>query len=199
MTKTVAMIARLRITLDHLKPAIWRQVEVPLAMTLADLHLVVQAAMGWTNTHLYEFRIGRMAYGEPDPEDDLGMPMEDAAEMPLARILVPKRRIAYTYDFGDDWGHTIRVEAIASSEPGVRYPRLLEGAQACPPEDIGGPYSYLEFLEAIADPAHERHAELREWWGGSFDPAEFDEAAARADVDRIAKSRSRSRKRGKRP
>ncbi len=57
----------------------------------------------------------------------------------------------------------------------VVYPRLVEGARRRgPPEDVGGPWGYGEFLEAIANPKHERHAELLEWCGGDFDPQQFD-------------------------
>jgi hypothetical protein len=59
--------------------------------------------------------------------------------------------------------------------PGVQSPPVcLEGARACPPEDVGGTWGYQEFLEAMADPGHERHEEFREWIGGRFDPEAFD-------------------------
>jgi Plasmid pRiA4b ORF-3-like protein len=49
-------IARLKITLDGVKPAVLRGVEVPFDIRLDRLHLTIQAAMGWTNSHLYELR-----------------------------------------------------------------------------------------------------------------------------------------------
>jgi hypothetical protein len=49
----------------------------------------------------------------------------------------------------------------------------LEGERACPPEDVGGPWGFVEYLEAIADPKHERHEELLEW-RGTFDADAFD-------------------------
>ena len=64
-------IARLMIQLDDLRPPVRRRIEVPLAIRLDDLHLVIQAVMGWENSHLYEFRVGRdIAYGEPNPDFD---------------------------------------------------------------------------------------------------------------------------------
>ena len=46
-------IATLRIDLLDSDPPIWREIEVPVAMTLRQLHTVVQAAMGWEDAHLW--------------------------------------------------------------------------------------------------------------------------------------------------
>jgi hypothetical protein len=86
----------------------------------------------------------------------------------------------YEYDFGDGWEHQVVVEEVLPAA-GRSRPVCLTGRQACPPEDVGGPWGYADFLDAIADPTHERHDELLEWIGGSFDPASFDPA----EVDRI--------------
>ena len=64
------------------------------------------------------------------------------------------KRMTYLYDFGDGWEHTIRVEYVVAPEPGARYPQLVEATGRCPPEDIGGPPGYEEYLEAIKDPSH---------------------------------------------
>lgn len=64
-------IARLKIQLDDMDLPVIRRVEVPLAIRLADLHLVIQIAMGWQNDHLYEFRLGRgPAWGIADPNHE---------------------------------------------------------------------------------------------------------------------------------
>lgn len=52
----MTLIARLRIILNDVDPQPMLQIEVPLKIRLDRLHEVVQAAMGWTDTHLYEFR-----------------------------------------------------------------------------------------------------------------------------------------------
>ena len=54
--------------------------------------------------------------------------------------------------------------------PGLSYPYLIEASGHCPPEDIGGPWGYAEFLEAIQDPKHKRYEELSEWVEVPFDP-----------------------------
>ena len=81
-------------------------------------------------------------------------------------------RLVYEYDFGDGWTHDIVVESVLPEPCDV--PRCTGGRRRCPPEDCGGPWGFAEFLDAIADPANERHDELCEWHGGDFDPAEFD-------------------------
>lgn len=83
----------------------------------------------------------------------------------------------YEYDFGDGWEHEILFEGSPKKEPGKKYPLCLEGERTCPPEDIGGIYGFYEFLEALADPKRERHAEFMEW-GGNFDPKSFDAGQA---------------------
>lgn len=74
------------------------------------------------------------------------------------------------YDFGDGWRHTIRVTDFKESDPHRYYPVLVGGCGRCPPEDVGGPPGYGKYLEAIADPSHERHEELRNWGPKDFNP-----------------------------
>ena len=186
---TADQIARLSIVLDEVKPPVRRRIEVPLTIRLDRLHGVFQAIMGWENYHLYEFRIGRdIAYGVPDPNGDLlGSSSRPANRTTLAQLVAQTRNktFKYVYDFGDDWRHTVKLEAIAVPEPEAVYPRLLSAEGRCPPEDIGGPWGYAEYLEAMADPNHERHAEMLEWRGPDFDPNAVDEAAIRKQLNRL--------------
>ena len=96
------------------------------------------------------------------------------------------------YDFGDGWKHTIKIERLTDTEPGVMYPRLIAATGRCPPEDCGGPWGYAEFLDAIRDPAHERHAELKEWIGCDFDPDNVDREELAAHVAMLAKQWART-------
>jgi hypothetical protein len=188
---TVATIARLKITLDDVKPAVIRRIEVPLALRLDRLHLTIQAAVGWTNSHLYEIRAGDVGWGLVDP--DWGDGPLDARKARLIDVLedVGTKTLRYLYDFGDGWEHTIKIERLIDPVPGVAYPRLIEATGRCPPEDVGGPWGYEEFLEAIADPKHERHAELMEWHREAFDPNAVDPEGLAADLAALAKSWSR--------
>src|SRR5271165_4623574 len=184
---TAESIARLKITLDDVKPQVLRRIEAPLTIRLDRLHLALQAAIGWTNSHLYEIRAGDVRWGEPDPNWGDG-PL-DARKARLIDVLedVGAKTLRYLYDFGDGWEHTIKIERIFDAEPGVQYPRLIEAVGRCPPEDCGGPWGYPEFLEAITDPKHERHAELTEWIGSAFDPNEVDFEAHAGDLATLAK------------
>jgi hypothetical protein len=186
-------IARLRVQLDEIRPPIRRRVEVPLTTRLDDLHLVMQAVMGWENYHLYEFRISRdIAYGPPSPDGGFSdTEVLSAKRTTLARLLecLPgkTKSFKYTYDFGDDWQHTVKVEAITEADPDINYPRLVSAERACPPEDVGGPWGYAEYVEAISDPSHERHAEMVEWRGDGFDPAVVDEDQIRSTLKLLAR------------
>lgn len=188
---TAASIARLLITLDDVKPPVRRRVEVPLAVRLDRLHLVLQAAMGWTNSHLYEIRARDVGWGLPDP--DFGEGPLDAKKARLVDVLedVGTKTLKYLYDFGDGWEHMVKVERITDAVPGTAYPVLIDATGRCPPEDVGGPWGYAEFLEAIADPAHESHAEMKEWTGETFDPKAVDVEALADDVAALAKAWTR--------
>jgi Plasmid pRiA4b ORF-3-like protein len=172
---SAAAIARLKITLDDVKPAVLRRIEVPFDIRFDRLHLAIQAAMGWTNSHLYEIRAGDVGWSDPDPDWGPDGP-RDARKARLNDVLddIGTKTLRYLYDFGDGWEHTIKIEHLIDPVPGIAYPRLIEATGRCPPEDVGGPWGYAEFLDAINDPKHERHAELTEWIGDDFDPNAFD-------------------------
>jgi len=188
---TAAAIAHLRVQLDDVEPAVRRRVLVPMTIRLDRLHLVLQAAIGWTNSHLYEIRARDVGWGVPD--HDFGDGPLDASKARLADVLedVGARTLKYLYDFGDGWEHSIRVERVTSPVPGVTYPCLLEATGRCPPEDVGGPWGYREFLNAIADPDHEEHHDRLEWIGGAFDPAVLDIHHLTNAVDSLAKKWTR--------
>src|SRR5215475_14003661 len=172
-------VARLKITLDAVKPTVLRRVEVPFDIRLDRLHLTMQAALGWTTL-----------YPEADwPEDFL-----DARNARLDKVIedVGTKTLRYIYDFGDGWKHTIKIERLTDPEPGALYPRLIAATGRCPPEDCGGPWGYAEFLDAIRDPAHERHAELKEWIGCDFDPDNVDREELAAHVAMLAKQWART-------
>jgi len=149
---STATIALLKITLDDVKPLVTRRLEVPLSIRLDRLHLVIQAAMGWTNSHLYEIRAEDTGWRIPDPGWG-GGPL-DARQARLIDVLedAGTKTLKYLYDFGDGWEHSIKIERSIDPLPDVGYPRLIEAAGRCPPEDVGGPWGYAEFLEAISDP-----------------------------------------------
>jgi hypothetical protein len=181
-------IARLKITLDDVEPRVMRRVDVPFDIRLDRLHLVIQVAMGWTNSHLYEFRLGETGWGIPDrdfPGDE-----QDARKASLATLLTAygKKKFDYIYDFGDCWEHTIAIEKILESLPEQEYPCLIEAEGNCPPEDVGGYPGYEELLAAKADPTHERRQEFEDWMDlDAFDPKTPDTAFIKLALKALAK------------
>ena len=190
---SAATIAHLKITLDDVKPSVLRRIEVPFDIRLDRLHMTIQAAMGWTNSHLYEIRGGGVGWSPPDPDAGWGGDFMDARKARLGDILedIGTKTLKYLYDFGDGWEHTIKIERLIDPEPGMLYPRLIEAKGHCPPEDVGGPWGYGELLEALADPSNERHGELKEWLADDFNPHVVDIDWLSKDVADLAQRWSR--------
>ncbi|MBJ6989210.1 plasmid pRiA4b ORF-3 family protein [Devosia sp. MC521] len=185
-------IARLHIQLDDVQPAIWRRVEVPLTSSLKTIHDVIQAVMLFEDYHLFQFEIGDRRYGYPDPE--WGDEMRSARNARLGAILARgETRFTYTYDFGDDWRHSVVVEDVVVADPVVDYPRFIEGARRGPPEDVGGLPGFEEFLGATADPKHPEHASVMTWYGHPFDPTDIDLDAITARLAKLARRRAQGK------
>jgi hypothetical protein len=187
-------IARLRISLENIEPAIWRRVEVPLTATLKALHDLIQAAFDWDGHHLHVFGIGEDRYGVPDPEWHGLHPLRSEKATRLAALI--ERGITcfgYTYDFGDDWRHQVEIKAIAMADPELEYRRFLEGARRAPPEDVGGVPGYEEFVQAISHPRHREHKAMLEWYGRPYDPDEIGEAKIVDALGKLARRRTLGR------
>jgi len=181
----MTQIARLRIEIDEVAPAVVRCVEVPLAIRLDDLHFVLQIAIGWQNCHPFEFRIGEAAWGLIDREAESNpLPAEGAT---LADLAARGSTFKYNYVFGDDWQHTVAIETVTVATADTKYPRLLSAEGRCPPADIGGPSGYESYLRAIADPEHWHHEAMLEWDEPDFDPRKVDAAALAANLANLAK------------
>jgi len=165
------IVYQFRIVLRCVDPPVWRRFQVWEDVTLNQLHQTIQTVMGWENYHLNEFVIGRRKFGPPDPD---GMrPVINSSRVRLCRAVNRVgREFEYLYDFGDGWWHDLLLEAILLPEPNKKYPHCLGGAQSCPPEDVGGPHGYVNYLAALADTNHERHEEMMQW-RGPFDSENF--------------------------
>ena len=164
---------RIRVSLRYVQsPPVWRTIAVDAGTTLAELHEIIQAAMGWRDEHLHGFGFGADNVNEAAP---------------LGRLLrKPGDRILYTYDFGDDWEHDIILKDIDHNNGGDSLPVLLDGQGACPPEDCGGAPGYLHLKEVMADPRHKEHEEMADWLAASsFDPDEFEFADGAAAVNAV--------------
>ena len=162
-------------------PKVWRRLQVPAAIRLNRLHLVIQAAMGWHNCHLHQFTAVGVQYGRPHPE----FHFRDERAVTLGDLLGEGESCTYTYDFGDSWDHLITVEHRLEAQANRDYPVCVGGAGACPPEDCGGAPGFAGLKEVMADPSHVEHDSMLEWLGldsaAGFDGARFtvEEADAR--------------------
>ena len=154
----VSSIARLKVILDHVQPQVVRRLEVPVTMRLSRLHTVLQIVLGWTDSHLYEFRFRDVGYGIPDPVYD-DNPI-DARFTSLHRAIQDSSSLSFTYlyDFGDGWSHSIKIEKIEPALAGITYPFLIHASGRCPPEDVGGPYLFayhiMPWLKSRRNPSN---------------------------------------------
>lgn len=174
--KAASAIYQLKVTLKGYKPTIWRRLLVAGDTTLAQLHDILQAAMGWTDSHLHEFRVGReLRIGIADPTWDSPGEVKDERKVALTSLAPEaKDKFTYAYDFGDDWEHTVLVEKILPPAPEAIVPSCIAGKGACPPEDCGGVWGYAELLAILADPEDPEREERLEWLGGEWDAEDFD-------------------------
>ena len=176
-------VYQFKITLKGLQPPIWRRIQVPENYTFWDLHVAIQDVMGWQDYHLHVFEMAEprsgemMAIGVP-AEDDLF----DRRTLPGWTQTLPSffsvenDTAEYTYDFGDNWQHKVKLEKILPRVEGTSYPVCLKGKRTCPPEDCGGVWGYQDLLESLSDPKTADDDESVQWVGGDFDPDHFEAA-----------------------
>ena len=186
-----APVYQLKVTLAEIEPPIWRRLLVPGDIGLLNLHEVIQVSMGWTNSHLHQFIVGKTFYGIPDDEFEDAYPIRDEREFTLAQVATKKgAKLVYEYDFGDSWQHLIVVEDIHAPQGWQPQPKCLAGARHCPPEDVGSTPGYENLLKAIRNPKHREHKEMLEWAGGSFDPEAFSVDEVNEELEKLRKAGS---------
>ncbi len=187
-------IYNLRIELLEISPLIWREVRVPANFRLDQLHTLIQIVMGWEDCHLHEFEVpGDDPMGDPPrfaPKhtlDDLFSDgVEDEAKASLEELFSKvDDRLIYTYDFGDDWRHEIRLLDIQTAKSPDNPPRCLGGERAGPPEDCGGLPGYEHFVKVLSDPGNEEYEEMKDWIGREFDPEAFDLGAMEKGLRKV--------------
>lgn len=172
-------VLRVRITLADVDgPPVWRRVVIPAGYTLDRVHDVIQAVMGWQNSHMHMFRIAGREYGPAYLLDELET--LDEKQFRIGDLMKTGDLAEYEYDFGDGWEHELAVEASAVADAVTVYPECTGGEGACPPDDCGGPGGFADLKELLAGPPSPEREEMRAWAGEDYDPAHFDLAAASA-------------------
>jgi len=169
----------LEITRHETSPPIWRIVEVKQNSTLHELHAVIQVAMGWKNAHLYSYTRSKEAHHiefllpEYDTEGELGVgnsPMDFKLKDIFREV---GDAIFYTYDFGDNWVHEVKLKGVKYESSPFGYPACVAGARCCPPEDVGGVHGFAEMLKVFESKNKKAIKEIDDWLGYRYDPAEF--------------------------
>jgi hypothetical protein len=188
-------IAVIKVKLMDTKFPIWRRIEVPLDINLHQLHNIIQAAMGWTNSHLYGFYFTKQQLNAKlkdeyfDPKRDI-----DTKKTTLAAAMAMAKQCVYTYDYGDNWDHEVKFEKTADIVEGVKYPQCTKGKSECPFEDVGGVGGYENLIEVIKGPASEEKEEFKDWLGFNdedckdFDPLAFDLTEANGRLNELDKN-----------
>jgi Plasmid pRiA4b ORF-3-like protein len=181
-----ASIHTIKVSLRYMKPPIWRRLQVPSTTSLAELHDIIQVAMGWYDCHLHQFEVNGVHYADTEHM------LEDTTDE-ARRTLAPMQagdRLAYWYDFGDDWWHDIVVESVDRADPGLTYPRCVTGRRAGPPEDSGGPWGFAELMRALGDAKHPEHDVYCNWMEligeADYHPESFDLDAINEALARLS-------------
>lgn len=165
---------RLRVTLREVEPLVIRVLDVPADAFLPEVHDLLQAALGWTDSHLHQFVFDGVCYGIAGTDGP-----EDERDEAGVRLRALPSSFCYLYDFGDGWEHDIELLGSGGAGPGC-----VSGEGACPPEDVGGPPGYAEVLEVLGDTDHPEHEAMATWAGHSS--TRFDLAATDLLVRQMA-------------
>jgi integrase/recombinase XerD len=151
---------QLKISLVDFSPQIWRRVLVPSSISLDQLHSVIEKSMGWEGYHLHQYRQGYVVLEETQA---------------LSKVLFrPRMGLEYVYDLGDNWQHWVTLEKIKPISAIQMLPLCVAGANACPPEDCGGPPGYVYVLNVLSKGRGFERDEMREQYGRKIDPRAFD-------------------------
>lgn len=182
-------VFQFKITLREIKPVIWRRIQVPATYSFWDLHVAIQGAMGWTDSHLHEFKVVNpqnekihtmsiLTDGEEEFCDDLFLDWEKRID---AYFSEENPRAFYRYDFGDCWDHDIVLEKILPRITGDKYPKIINGERACPPEDCGSTQGYKRFVAIMKNEKHPEHKKMLAWYGKRYDAADWKPAYVHFD------------------
>lgn len=140
-------VYQLKVWIQKISPMVWRRLLVRSDSTIADLHSIIQIAVGWDDVHLNRFHIRGKDFGV---YHDGGTGFADNPEQVLlfSFSFRTRERFLYEYDFGDAWLHEVRIEKRLPLDPKRTYPICIDGKHAAPPEDCGGALAYMQIRKS---------------------------------------------------
>jgi hypothetical protein len=157
------LVYRVRVDLEGASPPIWRRLHIRSDLALDAVHQVLQAAFGWTDSHLHRFALGDSVFDlnaelflcpwDVEEGDDDGVPAKDVR---LDETLAdPGDVLHYCYDYGDSWDLIIKLEQVLGrTDHQLPAALCVDGRRAAPPEDCGGLRTAEDLIEVLDDPAH---------------------------------------------
>jgi len=175
-TQVQAVSYQVKISLHAASPKIWRRIKLSSQTSLDELHLILQVAMGWKDMHLYAFNHqGHILGPQQDDGREFGSNSIDTDKITIGELLQNEgETLQYSYDFGDDWQHSLELEKIGKKDQSI--PIVTTGSCACPPEDCGGIEAYKNLCRIIKNPKHPSYQQTLDWLG-EFDPKAFNKAS----------------------
>ena len=188
----MAEIIQLRISLIDSNPLIWRQVLISKSTTFFKLHQIIQIAMGWKSSHLFEFNLEGYRIGIIDEQEPGygNSKVIDAKKSTLKDLISHEgETFKYLYDFGDNWQHVVEVEKFIDKEPDSSYPVCIYGALNCPPEDCGGIHSFYNLMKILGNKKHPDYIETVHWIGKNYNPGVFDKDKVNRGLKKMQSSR----------
>ncbi|MFA8451281.1 MAG: plasmid pRiA4b ORF-3 family protein [Bacteroidales bacterium] len=184
-------IYQFRIDIQGAKPPIWRRFKINGSDSFLKLHSVIQIIMGWGNYHLHDFEYNNIRISDDEDADDDDFFFPKVKTLPERNTviddlkLVEGDKISYTYDFGDNWRHILKLEKI-EVDTKLLHPICIKGKMNGPIEDCGGIWGYEEMLTAIKDPKHPSYEDFTEWMDEcEHDPNEFNMDEINMDLKSI--------------
>lgn len=178
----------LHISIAFSDPLIWRRIQIPGSYTLAQLHDVIQQAMGWRDTHVHQFLVGKISY-EPTIRSNRPRESKRFDEQKYKLHTLEEGMLfmfSYLYDAGEGWEHHLHLEETVPPTRELKHPILLAGDRACPPEEVGDVHEYNQLVTGFENEDEDARQALFELSGRpDFDPAALDLEAAKKRVSRV--------------
>ena len=171
----------LHIAIVFSDPLIWRRIQVPGSYTLAQLHHVIQRSMGWSDSFVHQFLIGKISYEPAMGGAGIRESRRFDEQNYRLHTLEESMRFMFTYfyDAGQGWEHEISLEEVVPPARPLDHAIIMAGERACPPESVDDIHAYRELLAASRNPESKSRNRLRELAGPAFDPEFFDLDAAK--------------------